>query len=79
MGQRIEEIERPKAVEAQREGTKKGGVRSGESRRGETNSGINNPKVHRDESRRTTAKAAAAVGMSRSTYEKTGNSVNCSE
>lgn len=65
MGRRIEEIERPKAVEAMKKGKSENGLAGGRGK--PANPRINNPRVCQDESRRTTAKAAAAVGMSRST------------
>lgn len=65
LGKVIEEMKRPEAEAAHAEGVKRGG-------RPQKNSGGSSPRVSspRDESKRTTATAAAACGMDRRTYEK---------
>lgn len=68
IGKRIEEAYRPKAEKAMAEGQKAGGNTGG--RRRQNSSGANCPRAIRDESKRTTAVAAEAAGMSRKTYEK---------
>ena len=60
-------VQRPKAAEKQKASTSKAGKASGKSRKG--NAGKSLPSV-RDESARTTARAAKAAGMSRPTYER---------
>jgi ParB-like chromosome segregation protein Spo0J len=69
MGADVEKAYRPLAEEKQDEGRKTGGKAGGKGR--PANSfGENFPKPKRDESARTRAVAAAAVGMSDRTYEK---------
>ena len=68
VGAAIETAYRPKAVKAQEEGRKKGGKTAGKGRPKDSSGGTS-PQA-KDESARTTAVAAAAVGMDRRTYEK---------
>lgn len=70
IGERIEAIAREQARKAQEEGRKNGGgdKRSGKAK--EERSGKSFTKAKRDNSKRASAVAAAAVGMSHVTYEK---------
>ena len=68
IGEDIEAAYKPVAEEKQKEGRQKGGGnrRSSKAKRSRANC----PKPKQDESARSTAVAAKAVGMSRHTYEK---------
>lgn len=68
IGEAIEKAYRPTAESKKTEGRKRGG---GDRKSAEANrSRGNSPKAKQAESSRTTAVAAAAVGMDRRTYEK---------
>ena len=68
IGKAIEKAYRPKAEAAKRSGRKQGGKKAGKGR--PDRFGGTSPKPKRDESARTTAVAAKAVGLDRRTYEK---------
>lgn len=68
-GKKIEAMVKPMADAAKAEGRQRGGG-DRKSQEAENRSRKNYPKAIQDESKRTTAQAGEAVGMSRVTYEK---------
>jgi ParB family chromosome partitioning protein len=67
VGEHVEKVYKPEAESREKSGKSADGKAGG---RGTTNPGKSLPRDSRDESARTTAVAAAAVEMSRPTYEK---------